>query len=57
MRSMGCAKAHRVRLGTFLLRGDAERWWETTKQRFGDEGPTWAHFVATFNKTYVPLWV
>ncbi|XP_052181848.1 uncharacterized protein LOC127794639 [Diospyros lotus] len=57
LRSIGCAEAHRVRLGTFLLRGDAERWWETTRQRYGDGGPTWAQFVAAFNETYIPAWV
>ncbi|XP_052171493.1 uncharacterized protein LOC127787472 [Diospyros lotus] len=56
LRSIGCAEAHRVRLGTFLLRGDAERWWETTRQRYGDGGPTWAQFVAAFNETYIPAW-
>ncbi|XP_052184267.1 uncharacterized protein LOC127796254 [Diospyros lotus] len=56
LRSIGCAEAHRVRLGTFLLRGDAEQWWETTRQRYGDGGPTWAQFVVAFNETYVPTW-
>ncbi|XP_052199608.1 uncharacterized protein LOC127806395 [Diospyros lotus] len=57
LRSIDCAEAHRVRLGTFLLRGDAERWWETTRQRYGDGGPTWAQFVEAFNETYVPAWI
>ncbi|XP_052176605.1 uncharacterized protein LOC127790914 [Diospyros lotus] len=57
LRSIGCVEAHRVRLETFLLRGDAERWWETTRQRYGDEGLTWAQFVVAFNKTYVLAWV
>ncbi|XP_052170369.1 uncharacterized protein LOC127786762 [Diospyros lotus] len=56
LRSIGCAEAHRVRLGTFLLRGDAERWWETTQQQYGDGGPTWTQFVAAFNETYIPAW-
>ncbi|XP_052177643.1 uncharacterized protein LOC127791705 [Diospyros lotus] len=57
LRSIDCAEAHRVRLGTFLLRGDAERWWETTRQRYGDGGPSWAQFVEAFNETYVPAWI
>ncbi|XP_052177590.1 uncharacterized protein LOC127791653 [Diospyros lotus] len=57
LRSIGCAEAHRVRLGTFLLRGDVKQWWETTRQRYGDGGPTWAQFVVAFNETYVPAWV
>ncbi|XP_052178720.1 uncharacterized protein LOC127792306 [Diospyros lotus] len=57
LRSISCAKAHRVRLGTFLLRGDAERWWKTTRQQYGDGGPTWTQFVAAFNETYVQAWV
>ena len=57
LRSMGCIEAHKVQLGTFLLRGDAERWWETTRQRFGERAPTWEEFLAVFNETYVPAWV
>ncbi|XP_052171561.1 uncharacterized protein LOC127787543 [Diospyros lotus] len=34
LRSIGCADDRRVQLSTFLFRGDAERWWETTRQRF-----------------------
>ena len=47
----------RVRLSTFISRGDAERWWETTRQRFGDQEPIWVEFQQVFNDTYYPAWV
>lgn len=31
LRSMGCTDAQKVQLGTFLLRDDAERWWEIVR--------------------------
>ncbi|XP_052209206.1 uncharacterized protein LOC127812723 [Diospyros lotus] len=55
--SIGCLDDFRVRLSTFLLRGDAERWWETARQRFGDRGLTWAEFQQMFNVAYCPAWV
>ena len=40
-----------------MFRGDAERWWETTRQRFGDREPTWDEFQRVFNDTYCPTWI
>ena len=40
-----------------MFRGDAERWWETIRQRFGDREPTWVEFQQVFNDTYCPAWV
>ena len=33
---MGCNNVQKVQLATFLLRGDAEHWWETVRQRYVD---------------------
>ena len=54
LRSIGCEYDRRVRLSTFMFRGDVERWWETTRQRFGDREPTWVEFQQVFNDTYCP---
>ncbi|XP_052204027.1 uncharacterized protein LOC127809303 [Diospyros lotus] len=56
LRSMGCTDAQKVQLGTFLLRDDAERWWETVCQRYGPRDPTWAEFQNAFNEAYCPAW-
>ncbi|XP_052198293.1 uncharacterized protein LOC127805580 [Diospyros lotus] len=48
--------AQKVQLGTFLLRDDAERWWETVHQRYGPRDPTWAKFQNAFNEAYCPTW-
>ncbi|XP_052177626.1 uncharacterized protein LOC127791686 [Diospyros lotus] len=57
LRAMGCNDAQKVQLATFLFRDDAERWWETTRQRYGIRGPTWAEFREVFHGTYFPSWV
>ncbi|XP_052177586.1 uncharacterized protein LOC127791649 [Diospyros lotus] len=54
---MGCAKNQKVQLGTILLKGDARRWWETTRQQFGNRAPTWPKFEALFREMYIPDWV
>ena len=40
-----------------MFRGNVERWWETTCQRFRDREPTWVEFQQVFNNTYCPAWV
>ena len=40
LRTIGCSYAQRVQFATFLLRGDAERWWETACQRFIGREPS-----------------
>ncbi|XP_052172194.1 uncharacterized protein LOC127788123 [Diospyros lotus] len=57
LRSISCADDRRVRLSTFMFRGDAERWWETARQRFGNREPTWIEFQQVFNDAYCPAWV
>ena len=57
LHSIGCIDDHRVRLRTFLFRGDAERWWETARQRFCNREPTWVEFQQLFNDAYYPAWV
>lgn len=57
-----------VLLATFMLKGDARRWWEVTKQRLStpvttsandNVAPTptvitWAAFTKAFNEKYFP---
>lgn len=57
LRAIGCMDMQKVRLATFLLRGDAERWWETTRQRFGNREPLWLEFQTAFNERFFPDWV
>lgn len=57
LRTIGCADVQKVRLATFLLRGDAERWWETARQRFGNREPLWPEFQTAFNERFFPDWV
>ena len=40
-----------------MFRGDVEKWWETTRQRFGVREPTWVKFQQVFNDTYCSAWV
>ncbi|XP_052197315.1 uncharacterized protein LOC127804486 [Diospyros lotus] len=37
LRSMGCTEAQNVQMGTFLLRDDVEKWWETVCQRYAPD--------------------
>ncbi|XP_052172221.1 uncharacterized protein LOC127788150 [Diospyros lotus] len=48
----GCNDARKVRLATFLLTGEAERWWETVRRRFRNREPTCLEFQETFNANY-----
>ncbi|XP_052189873.1 uncharacterized protein LOC127799691 [Diospyros lotus] len=57
LQAIGCADVQKVRLATFLLRGDAERWWETARQRFGNREPLWSEFQTAFNERFFPDWV
>ena len=55
--SIGCIEDRQVQLSTFLFRGDAKRWWETARQRFGNREPTWVKFQQVFNEAYRSAWV
>lgn len=57
MGSMGCEENQKVQLGTFLLKGDAGRCWETTRHQFGNRAPTCPEFEALFREMYIPDWV
>ncbi|XP_052189968.1 uncharacterized protein LOC127799783 [Diospyros lotus] len=57
LQTIGCNDAQKVQLVTFLLRGDAKRWWETTKQRFRGREPSWEEFREAFNGTYFLAWI
>lgn len=57
LRIMGGSNTQRVQLATFLLRGDAGRWWETTRQRFVNREPSWVEFKEVFNGNYFPSWI
>ena len=48
-RTMGCSDAQKVQFTTFLLRVDAERWWERARYRYIGREPLWAEFQEAFN--------
>ena len=54
LQTMGYNNIQKVQLATFLLRGDAVRWWETVRQRYVDREPLWDEFQAAFNEHYFP---
>ena len=54
LRTMGCSNVQRVQFATFLLRDDAERWWETARQRYIGREPSWVEFQKTFNEQFFP---
>ncbi|XP_052210463.1 uncharacterized protein LOC127813503 [Diospyros lotus] len=56
-RTMGCSDAQRVQFSTFFFRGDAERWWETPRQRFIGREPSWVEFQEAFNGQFFPDWI
>ncbi|XP_052210449.1 uncharacterized protein LOC127813488 [Diospyros lotus] len=57
LRTIGCTDAQKVQLATYLLRGAAERWWETARLRFRNREPSWAEFRELFNANYFLAWV
>ncbi|XP_052201754.1 uncharacterized protein LOC127807741 [Diospyros lotus] len=57
LRTMGCSNAQRVQFATFILRGDAERWWESARQRFIGREPSWVEFQEAFNGQFFPDWI
>ena len=54
LQAIGCNDPQRVRLAPFLLSGEAERWWEIARRRFGNKEPTWLEFQETFNANNFP---
>lgn len=56
-RSMGYDDTQRVRVASFLLRDDAERWREIVRQRYRGREPTWIEFQEAFNGHFFPDWV
>ncbi|XP_011622616.1 uncharacterized protein LOC105420494 [Amborella trichopoda] len=46
----------KVRLGTFMLEGDAEHWWSSVRQSWEEIGivATWESFLVAFNEKYFP---
>lgn len=57
LHSMGCDDTRRVRLASFLLGSDVERWWQTVRQRCRGREPAWAEFLEAFNGHFFPDWV
>ena len=55
-RTMGCSDAQKVRFGTHMLEGEAEVWWDNSRQRLETAGTgiTWAVFRAEFLEKYFP---
>lgn len=57
LQTVGCSGPQQVRLATFMLRGDVERWWQMARQRYARRGVQWAKFQAAFSERYVPSWM
>ncbi|XP_011624551.1 uncharacterized protein LOC105420905 [Amborella trichopoda] len=51
-----CTDEQTVRLGTFMLEGDAKHWWGSVKQSWEESGTvaTWENFLEAFNEKYFP---
>ncbi|XP_023520954.1 uncharacterized protein LOC111784513 [Cucurbita pepo subsp. pepo] len=51
-----CPEAHRVECATFMLRDDAELWWQTTRDLISPEGGaiSWVEFKDAFSEEYYP---
>ncbi|XP_058784042.1 uncharacterized protein LOC131658802 [Vicia villosa] len=55
-RTMGCSDAQKVTFGTHMLEGEAEAWWDNSRQRLETAGTgiTWAVFRDEFLEMYFP---
>ncbi|XP_011627634.1 uncharacterized protein LOC105421547 [Amborella trichopoda] len=50
-----CSDELKLRLGAFMLEGDAEHWWHSVQQDWKDEIiPTWEGCLEAFSKKYFP---
>ncbi|XP_011625089.1 uncharacterized protein LOC105421006 [Amborella trichopoda] len=51
-----CSDEQKVRLGAFMLEGDAEHWWGSIKQSWerSETEVTWENFLEAFNEKYFP---
>ncbi|XP_011621155.1 uncharacterized protein LOC105420189 [Amborella trichopoda] len=51
-----CSDEQKLRLGTFILEGDAEYWWHSIQQAWEEEEIelTWEGFLEAFNEKYFP---
>ncbi|MCI59058.1 hypothetical protein A2U01_0080313, partial [Trifolium medium] len=54
--AMGCTEEHKITLGTYVLREEANQWWKNAKLRLGAGGIviTWEMFRAEFLRKYFP---
>ncbi|XP_023522342.1 uncharacterized protein LOC111786265, partial [Cucurbita pepo subsp. pepo] len=51
-----CPEAHRVECATFMLRDDAELWWQATRDLISPKGGaiSWVEFKDAFSEEYYP---
>ncbi|XP_043687612.1 uncharacterized protein LOC122638830 [Telopea speciosissima] len=50
-----CSDEQKVACATYMLQGEADLWWQTTKRVL--EGVTWAQFLELFREKYFPITV
>ncbi|XP_050263907.1 uncharacterized protein LOC126708134 [Quercus robur] len=54
---IGCTKVQKVSFASFMLKGEAEHWWRSTKKTVPlkeDEILTWTIFLDAFHEKYFP---
>ncbi|XP_011627311.1 uncharacterized protein LOC105421496 [Amborella trichopoda] len=53
-RILQCTDEQQLRLGTYILKGDAEHWWHSVQQAWEEMGiaSTWEEFLGAFNEKY-----
>ena len=51
-RLLGCSERQKVEIGSYLLTGEANRWWN--REGLNDAHMEWDHFVRIFKLKYMP---
>ncbi|OVA07486.1 hypothetical protein BVC80_8235g2 [Macleaya cordata] len=52
--TIGAAEEHWVRIVTFMLKGEADLWWDNIRETHDVTSMTWVEFKALFFKQYFP---
>ncbi|XP_043694196.1 uncharacterized protein LOC122644893 [Telopea speciosissima] len=52
-----CSDEQKVACSTYILQGEADLWWQTTKRILEGQLVTWAQFLELFREKYFPITV